>query len=287
MKITPYKILNFAASWILNRIQRFNYLSPVILCMFENIAAIVLMKEVRFSYNKAIDFFVAQEGCKKRFFSNFERGTWLYRNGLEQRANFIFKSYCLQNLKFNSGDVVIDCGANSGDLSLKLFEVCSDLNYIAVEPSPDDYKVLTKNITDGNALLINKALGDKNETLKFYICTEKGDSSLIEPSSYTNMIDVDVVRLDTLIKNFNVKKIKLIKIEAEGYELEILKGSQGALEKVEYIAIDGGYERGITNEQTFTVVTNFLLDHGYEMLDIYFPWNRALFQNKSFKKKRQ
>lgn len=282
MKNMTFKVINFAFERLLSRIHRIKPPPAPLLCRLENMAASVRGKRVRFSYDKDTNCFIATEGYKKRFFSNFERGTWLYGNGIDERAQFIFMSYCLQNLSFSSHDVVIDCGANSGDLTLKLFEICENIRYIGIEPSPDDYEILTKNVKNENAYLLQKALGDRNDKLKFYICSEKGDSSLIEPSSYTSTVDVEVLTLESLVKTLNLEKVKLIKIEAEGFEPEILKGAQGILGKVEYIAVDGGYERGIKNEQTMTTSTNFLINNGFEMVDIYFPWCRALFRNKSF-----
>ncbi|MGA0733721.1 MAG: hypothetical protein ACO3O2_05845, partial [Candidatus Nanopelagicales bacterium] len=57
------------------------------------------------------------------------------------------------------------------------------------------------------------------------------------------------------------------------------EGLGGEIHKCKYIAIDGGYERGVNSEQTFTWVTNYLLNKNFEILDIYFPWSRALFRN--------
>lgn len=281
MKITPYKLTNFVFLQLLNRIQKIKDFPPSFLCFWENFASAILRKGIRFSYDKDSQYFIVSEGHQKRFFSVFERGTWLYRNGISLRSEFLFKSYCLQNLSFKNDDVVIDCGANSGDLTLKLFEACDKLTYVGVEPSPNDYEVLKKNVSHEDAHLVQKALGDKDGNLKFYICSDRGDSSLIEPPSYNNVVDVEVVTLENLVKSLNLEAIKLIKIEAEGFEPEILQGAKGILDKVEYIAVDGGYERGIDCEQTLTTVTNFLLQNDFEMVDIYFPWYRALFRNKS------
>jgi hypothetical protein len=77
-----------------------------------------------------------------------------------------------------------------------------------------------------------------------------------------------------------LKQIKLLKIEAEGFEPEILTGARGAFSIIEYISVDGGYERGLQSEQTFTAITNLLLNNDFEIIDIYFPWHRALFKNK-------
>ena len=86
--------------------------------------------------------------------------------------------------------------------------------------------------------------------------------------------------IKTLIDELNIDKIKLLKIEAEGYEPEVLEGLGDKMRICQYIAVDGGYERGIKSEQTLTIITNHLLNNGFEMMDIYFPWCRALFVNK-------
>ena len=281
MKITPYKIFNFVLSKFLNRIQKLTFIPKSFLCVPENICSSILGKKVRFKYEKKSNMFIAIERDKKRYFSSVERGFWLYRNGIEVRSEFIFKSYCLQNLTFKNDDIIIDCGANSGDLSIRLYDLCESIHYIGIEPSPRDYEILAKNVNNQNSQLFQKALGNKNDNLKFYICAEKGDSSLVEPPSYTDVIDVEVFTLERLVSDLKIKKVKLIKIEAEGFEPEILDGAQSILHNVEYIAVDGGYERGKNYEQTFTTVTNFLLQNNFEMVDIYFPWCRALYKNKS------
>ena len=154
------------------------------------------------------------------------------------------------------------------------------MRYVGIEPNPEDFKVLKKNVDLETSEYVNKALGETNAVLNFYVCTENADSSLVEPPSYTEIIDVEVVRLDNLCNELGIKKIKLLKLEAEGYEPEILNGAAGILDFIEYVAVDGGYERNKDSEQTLTRVTNFLLENNFKMVDIYFPWYRALYRKR-------
>lgn len=262
--------------------MRFNDFKNKIYCFALNSEAIYHSRQVRFYYDSKLKIFRANEQGHELYFSNLRRGKKLYRRGIFERGKFIFSSYCLQNIQFDNNDVVIDCGANSGDLHLEISRMSPNINYIAIEPNPDDFEILTRNVLLKNKILLNKALGEDNSTLPFYVCTSTADSSLVEPSSYTQKIEVSVTRLDNLCNELGVSSIKLMKIEAEGYEPEILRGSQGILDKVQYVAADGGYERGKNREQTFTFITNFLLENNFEMIDIYFPWHRALFKNKRF-----
>ena len=85
--------------------------------------------------------------------------------------------------------------------------------------------------------------------------------------------------LNQIINELRITKVKLLKIEAEGAEPEVLKGSERVLHNIEFIAIDGGPERGENEYQTLSDCVNFLLERNFIMIDIYFPWHRALFKN--------
>lgn len=265
---------------ILKKIHRFNF-TPVNLSIFiENALSFLRGKSHRYSYQKKENSFLVTEGNSKILFKNKVRGFSVYRNGINNRGNFLFSSYCLDKISFDRNDVVIDCGANYGDLMLKLKNYINVENYVALEPNPSDFEVLKLNYS--NSTLINKALGKSNNILPFYVSTEQGDSSLVKPKGFSEEIEVQVVTLDSLINDLNIHKVKLLKVEAEGYEPEILEGTGSNLKKIQYVAVDGGYERGENNEQTFTNVTNFLIKSGFNILDINFSQYRALFINKYF-----
>ena len=265
---------------ILKKIHKF-YFTPVILSVFiENTLSFLRGKSHRYSYQKKENFFLVTEGDSKIFFKNKVRGFSVYRNGIDNRGNFLFSSYCLDKINFDKDDFIIDCGANYGDLMLKLKNYINVENYVAVEPNPSDFKVLKLNYS--NSILINKALGKSNNILPFYVSTEQGDSSLVKPKVFNEEIEVQVVTLENLINDLNINKVKLLKVEAEGYEPEILEGTGSNLKKIQYVAFDGGYERGENSEQTFTSVTNFLIKNGFNILDINFSQYRALFINKYF-----
>ena len=244
----------------------------------ENLLAIIKRKSVRFTFDKRNNLFKAKDKNIVRFYSDKNRCFWLYRNGIFERGKLIQETYCLSQIKFKRKDIVVDCGANSGDLLIELNNYLENGNYIGIEPNPIDFKVLKLNCP--NQILINKALGNKNNKLNFYIDTSSGDSSIIKPKNYEKVIKVEVIKLDTLIKSLGIKKIKLLKLEAEGFEPEILEGALNVIPICEYIAIDGGYERGQNQEQTFTSLTNSLLKNNFEIYDINFSWSRALFKNR-------
>jgi FkbM family methyltransferase len=244
----------------------------------ENTIAMLRSKSVRFGINNYGELY-AKEYNRKLLISNRLRGFGLYRNGISVREDFIFKSYCLQNIEFKEDDIVFDCGANSGDLFLRLQKLINADNYYAFEPNPADFNILKSNAW-GRKNIFSLALGNVDSELTFYIATSGGDSSLIEPKTFDEKVIVRVVRLDSFMVERKIDYVKLLKLEAEGFEPEILEGLGAMIRRCEYVAVDGGYERGKDCEQTLTTCTNYLLANGFEMMDINFPGYRALYKRK-------
>jgi FkbM family methyltransferase len=53
-----------------------------------------------------------------------------------------------------------------------------------------------------------------------------------------NNIELEAITLDEITKSIGLKKIDLIKIDAEGSEYEILKGSEYTLKLTKYLIIE-------------------------------------------------
>ncbi len=246
----------------------------------ENLFAFIRRKKVRFYFDKYSRKIVAKESSYKKYGLTKNRFFSLYRDGIKVRGKKIHNSYCLENIKFELNDVIVDCGANNGDLLIEISNLVDVKNYIAIEPNPEDFSCLKLSCPD--SLLINKALAEKDDNLKFYVSTSSGDSSLIMPETFDKIIEVETIKFSELLKKNSINKVKLFKVEAEGYEPEVLLGALDYINFVEYISVDGGYERGPRKDQTFTEITNFLLKNNFEICDINFPWCRGLFRNKKF-----
>ncbi len=244
-----------------------------------NLRSAARRRAARFGYDEPTGLFYVTDGENQHTFGDFGRGRGLYKRGLTHRAEVLWKSYTLQNIQFSQGDVVIDCGANYADLWLTLKHHIKPENYITFEPGKREHLAIEKNAPKAKAN--NFGLGAQNEIHTFYINEKDADSSFIEPSTYDGTLEIQTVTLDSYMDSNAVEQVKLFKLEAEGFEPEILQGARAVLNRIEYVAIDGGYERGVNSEQTFTYQANLLADHGFEMVDIYPKFGRALFRNKA------
>ena len=79
----------------------------------------------------------------KTYFPN-KRVLRMVKNS-EGHLNRIFKSYCLDMISIDAGDIVVDCGANIGELNLALQSKNIEVNYYAFEPDQDTFECLKLN----------------------------------------------------------------------------------------------------------------------------------------------
>ena len=201
-------------------------------------------------------YFLIEDNVKKYFLRS---RSFLYLRGSLNRSFNLAKSYGLDNIKLKEGDVVIDVGANNGDL-IPFFK---KQTYFGFEPSPTEFELLGRNI-DSNCLIYNYAVGNSEQNINFYISSEGANSSLIRPEKFTEQLIVKQIRLDEF---FDQIEIKLVKIDAEGAELEVLQGMENILGNIDYIAIDAGFERGINSELTAPSVFDFLYRKNFSLMD--------------------
>ena len=256
--------------------------SPSIACYLQNIFLFLHGSKLRFYFDKKNKLFFAKEGDLIRHFNSMERGFYYYKRSLILRGESLAYSYCLQNIQFNPDDIVVDCGANYGDLFLYLKGKIKEENYIAFEPGTLEYNCISKSLPKAKNL--NLGLSNHEAELDFYISSDSGDSSLSEPKSYSKIIKAKFITLDSFLLSSNINEFKLLKLEAEGWELEILEAAVEFIKSCEYIAVDGGRERGKKQELTLHKVNNYLKDKNFEMIDINGPAYRALYKNLKLKK---
>ena len=202
------------------------------------------------------------------FFGYREQGLMCYSNGLVERGYSLAKEYMINDLTFSKGDYIFDIGANAGDFRLFFNNINAEINYYCFDPGLVEFNSLKRNIKDGK--YYNFALGDSDTTQSFYYKPEFGDSSLVEMLDYEFKYEVNVKKFETFLfeNDLSKTKIKLIKVEAEGFEPEIIYGIGENLKNVEYIAADLGFERGLNQDTTAPQVLEYLILNNFEIINI-------------------
>ena len=111
----------------------------------------------------------------------------------------------------------------------------------------------------------------------------RGTEKLIENKTYTQALPyfdrLDYVAPMNQEHAFALATEKLLKIDAEGHELEVLLGAKNTLSNIEYIAVDMGAEKGDKGENTVALVTNYLLSQNFGLVNFKENRTTGLFKN--------
>jgi len=174
----------------------------------------------------------------------------------------LYDSYLLNNIDFNDQDLVIDCGANVGELFLSIKSDNPNIQYIGFEPDDQVFECLqlNTNLKSSNICLSNES-GEKN----FFIDSLGANSSVYESEPGMDSMVVKVEKLENLYPD---TEIKLLKIDAEGSELEVLEGSKKIFNNIDYISVDCGAEKGVNQDTTFVDVNNYLISNNFSLIGI-------------------
>jgi len=142
------------------------------------------------------------------------------------------------------GGVLFDVGANIGQYSLLASKLMGQTGKIyAFEPSQDIQPRLQENINLNafkNIEIIPYAVAARSGKMKFYRANEEGNQgvgSLMPAQDYRSEIrsaegvNVDVVSLDDFCESRGIKQVDFLKIDVEGYDLEVLKGAENLMER--------------------------------------------------------
>lgn len=153
-------------------------------------------------------------------------------------------------LKQNKKVLFIDVDSNIGSYSIAIgnaYKNIDTLHIMSIEAAKENFDLLKKNVSlnklDNKITLINAALADSpDKTINFSFNKKVPGCSGISFINDRDFIieQVKTTTLDLLIQNQYNFDVYIIKIDVEGYETEILKGSESLLnsEKEIYLLVE-------------------------------------------------
>jgi FkbM family methyltransferase len=148
---------------------------------------------------------------------------------------------CILNKELSSGNVIIDLGANIGYYALMEANIVGNDGYVyALEPSPSNADMLRKNISlnnyDGIVEVFQMGASNKTGKEKFYT-SEMSNLGTFSPTRYYGKSSMaksspTISTKTTNIPDFIVdrKPIDFIRMDIEGYEVEVFEGMMPLLE---------------------------------------------------------
>jgi FkbM family methyltransferase len=188
------------------------------------------------------------------------------------------------------GDVFVDVGANIGLMTFAAsWSVGPRGEVHSFEPMPETFANLRANIELNHAVNVHPhevALGSEEERRTIYErawINKGGAASLVRPERSSAVThDIRVVRLDTYLPQETLRRVRMIKVDIEGWELEMLRGAETLLAResapalcIEYSVENPAEHTGSSDLYDFLNSVNsyrfFKLRHGKETISRLVP----------------
>ncbi|MBN1472202.1 MAG: FkbM family methyltransferase [Syntrophaceae bacterium] len=173
-------------------------------------------------------------------------------------------------------DFFVDIGANAGSYTI-LACYAVGARGVAFEPVPSTYKRLVENMRlnhlDKKVKCINKGVGAQQGTIAFTIDSDTTNHALATGEQCINKVIIEVTSLDVALHG---EYPKLIKIDVEGYETQVLEGAQEILKNqtlnAVIIELNGS---GARYEYDESKILELMLSIGFRTYS-YDPFSRKL-----------
>ncbi len=205
----------------------------------------------------------------------------LPKRSLHSRAAYNSFIVWIAQLKLKSAATIIDIGANHGDFAAAAGDIFPQAKIFLAEPLPRMQRHLESLIREQNlpwrlwpfalghepgrfTLHVddhNDAVGSLTGFSESYLKANPG----IRP---TTTVECEVRTLDAAAAAANIGQIDLLKIDVEGFELEVLKGASAALARTTAVVVEVSLIRktGATNPLLATL--EILAGHGFSIVQI-------------------
>lgn len=179
----------------------------------------------------------------------------------------------------------LDVGSRNG-IEPDLLSAAFAIDAVGFEPASEECNRL--NVSESgpwrSARFLPVALAAEAGTRTLHIAEDPISSSLLPPiqdtgerfnkMAYCTIVDsipVETLSLDQAIDRFDLSAPDYLKLDAEGLELDILKGAEEALATVSVVKTEVGFLNFREGQPTARMVDHFLSERGFELMGLIAP----------------
>lgn len=173
-------------------------------------------------------------------------------------------------------EVVFDVGANVGQSAEKFCDAFPAAHVHSFEPVRRTFGTLEKSVGGRpNVSCYQLAFGSRNGRAPIYLTgeSESGSlsNSLIEPAHSVGVEIVELRTIDAFAAEHAIPRIDLLKIDAEGSDLDVLSGAREMLSarKIALVLSEVGFHPGDTRHVLFDDVRSYMMPLGFSVFGIY------------------
>ncbi len=178
-------------------------------------------------------------------------------------------------------DLVLDVGANAGQSAKKIFASGYKGRIISFEPVPGPFKKLkSKAAKNPQWSVIQAAIGEMDGEIEIYVAENLESSSILPmlprhkeaapDSKEIGVIKTPLLRLDSLKEEGKIgnQDCIFLKIDVQGFELQVIKGSLEILNQVHVIQLEMSLVPLYEGSPLFEEVLSTLKQYGFSLFSL-------------------
>ena len=177
------------------------------------------------------------------------------------------------NLPFYASGIIFDVGANIGQSAEKFMGWFPGAQIYCFEPAASAFAALQVKFSSAeNVHCFQLALDVSKEHGKLHLYRDSLNNSLIVfNSDYERTENIETETISYFCRNRNIDRINLLKIDTEGYDLNVLMGAVDMLDKkrIDLIEVEAGMNPRNPKHVPIEKFKAFLEARGYSLFGIY------------------
>jgi FkbM family methyltransferase len=172
-------------------------------------------------------------------------------------------------------DAVVDVGANTGQYAFMAHSIWPDVPVYSFEPDSECHATLQRNFErfDIPGRCFELALGETEETKTFRVQANREQSSFLSrfdvEGGFAREVPIQCQTLDRIAESFTpAPRRALLKVDTQGFELQVLGGARSFLERVAYVQLEVAFRPAYLEQPGAAEIIAAMAQHGFACLEI-------------------
>jgi FkbM family methyltransferase len=168
--------------------------------------------------------------------------------------------------------VVLDVGANVGQTIDGISRVYPAAEIFAIEPVGASFKLISDRFSSNqNVHCIHAAMGSKARSTRITARGTASNNKIVDENFVGDQESVEMITGDTLCFARGLAEVSFLKIDTEGYDLEVLLGFRQMLktERISLVQVEAGMGVFNTSHVPFFELHDYLTELGYHVFGFY------------------
>lgn len=171
---------------------------------------------------------------------------------------------------------ILDIGAHEGCIAQQLAQLYRPEFIGLVEPLPQMAALLRTKYFAPQQKVFDCAVGRVGGKAILNVLASTPSSSLLEvtsgssrlfnrPMDKIDAIEVSVRTLDSIFRDCSIQEIDLLKVDVQGYEIEVFAGGMGTLRKTRLVVTEVSFFEHYKGQPLFKEIYDYLNGAGFEL----------------------